>query len=250
MVSKLQETPGAQSLRRSLAVLRLLAEHHETGLGVSDVVAMAGLERSTAHRMMAVLAEEHFAERDERTRRYRLGLEAMRLGFASLKRAPLVANYQAIVQRLARMSEDTVFLLARQGDYTVCLLRLDGRAPSRIFSTNVGDIRPIGIGVGGMAMLATVPDEEVERIYQRHAPAFQAAGLGREAMARNVAKTRRLGYCEMADTVTSNVAGVGAVIPHQGSAFAAVSIASTKSRLSVARRAELGQLLLRTLTAA
>lgn len=241
------EIPGAQSLRRSLAILRLLGEHHEAGLGVQDVVALAGLERSTAHRMLACLAEEHFAERDERTRRYRLGLEAMRLGFASLKRAPLVANYQAMVQRLARISGDTVFLLARQGDYTVCLLRSDGPQPSRLFATNEGDIRPIGIGVGGMAMLSSVADEEIERIYHRHAPAFQAAGLGREVMARAVARTRRLGYCDMADTVTSGVVGVGAVIPHQGSAFAAVSIASAKPRMGVARRAEIGQLLIKTL---
>ena len=236
-MSKPKEIPGAQSLRRSLAILRLLGDHHETGLGVTEVVALSGLERSTAHRMLACLADEHFAERDDRTRRYRLGLEAMRLGFASLKRAPLVANYQAIVQRIARISEDTVFLLARQGDYTVCLLRAEGSFPVKIFSTNVGDIRPVGIGVGGLAMLATAPDEEIERVYQRHAAAFEAAGLGRAALTRNVAKARRLGYVEMADTVTPGVAGIGAVIPHQGAAFAAVCPSRRSSRACTPRGA-------------
>lgn len=249
MVSKLKETPGAQSLRRSLSILRLLGEHHEAGLGVVEVVALTGLERSTAHRMLACLAEEHFAERDEGTRRYRLGLEAMRLGFASLKRAPLVANYQAVVQRLARISEDTVFLLARQGDYTVCLLRADGTFPVKIFSTNVGDIRPLGIGVGGMAMLATTSDADIERIVRRHAPAFAAAGLSGAHVMKTVAKARRNGFVEMLDTVTDGVAGVGVALPHDGAAFAALSIASIKPRMSPARRAELGQLLLATLRA-
>lgn len=246
-MSKPKETPGAQSLRRSLHILRLLGEHHEAGLGVSEVVELAGLERSTAHRMLTCLAEEHFAERDERTRRYRLGLEAMRLGFASLKRAPLVAKYQALVQRLARISEDTVFLLARQGDYTVCLLRVDGTFPIKIFSTNVGDIRPIGVGVGGMAMLATASDEDIERIRQRHEASFEAAGLNRALVDRMVARARRNGYVEMGDTVTEGVAGVGAVIPYTGTAFAALSIAAIKPRMTVARRAELGQLLIDTL---
>ncbi len=211
---------------------------------VSEVMELTGLERSTAHRMLTVLAEENFAEKEEKSHRYRLGLETMRLGFASLRRAPLIEHYGAVVKRLARIAEDTVFLIARQGDYTVCLLREDGRFPIKIYSTNVGDIRPLGIGVGGMAMLATVPDREVDRIYQHHTKAFQAAGLSRHQIARVIARARSNGYVELVDTVTAGVGGVGAVIPHNGVAFAAVSIAAIKPRLTTARRAELGRLLL------
>lgn len=243
-MSRDHETPGAQSLRRCLQILRLLGEHHEAGLSVSEVGERAGLGRSTVHRMLACLAEERFAERDELTRRYRLGLEAMHLGFSSLKRVPLVGTYQALVKRLARISDDTVFLLARQGDFTVCLLREEGSFPITVYATNVGDIRPVGIGVGGMAMLATAPDAEIRRIVQRHAAAFEAAGLGLPAVTRAVVRSRRQGYTDMADTVTQGVAGVGAVIPHAGTAFAAISIAGIQPRMTATRRADLGQLLL------
>lgn len=243
-MSKPMETPGAQNMRRSLQVLRVLGAHHEEGLAVNEVVALTQLERSTAHRLLTCLVEEQFAERDAATRRYRLGLEAMRLGFASLKRAPLVASYQPLLQRLARISEDTVFLLARQGDYTVCLAREDGAFPVKIFSTRVGDIRPLGIGVGGFAMLASNPDEEIARIRAQHAPAFDAAGLAPAAMGKAIARTRRNGYAELVDTVTQGVGGVGAVIPDTAAAFAAISIAAIKPRMGAARRAELGQLIL------
>lgn len=241
------ETPGAQAMRRSLQVLRALGAHHEDGLGVNEVVAITHLERSTAHRLLTCLVEEQFAERDTITRRYRLGLEAMRLGFASLKRAPLVATFQPVLQRLARISEDTVFLLARQGDYTVCLAREEGAFPVKIFSTRVGDIRPLGVGVAGMAILATAPDEEIARIRTQHAAAFDAAGLIPAQMSKVIARTRRTGYSEMVDTVTQGVAGVGAAIPDPAAPFAAISIASIKPRMSSSRRAELGQLLLKTL---
>ena len=241
------ETPGAQNMRRALQVLRVLGRHHETGVSVSEVIEHTGLERSTAHRLLTCLVEEQFADRDAH-RRYRLGLEAMRLGFATLPRAPLVASYQPTLLRLARISEDTVFLLARQGDFTVCLRREDGEFPVKIFSTRVGDIRPLGIGVGGMALLATASDEEVRRIRAQHAQAFEAAGLGGTRADKVISRTRRLGYADMVDTVTHGVAGVGAVIPEKnGRPFAAISIAAIKPRMTPTRRAELGQLLLEML---
>jgi len=235
-------------MRRALQVLRVLASHHGEGMGVTDVMAATGLERSTAHRLLTCLVEEQFADRDPLTRRYRLGLDAMRLGFASLSRAPVVSTYEAQVQRIARISEDTVFLLVRQGDYSVCLKREDGAFPVKIFSTRVGDIRPLGIGVGGMAMLAALPDDEIAQIRERHAAAFQAAGLTGDRLAKVIARTRKYGYSEMLDTVTEGVAGVGAAIPDAGTApFAAISVAAIKPRMSTARRAELGALLLATL---
>jgi len=248
MVSNPNGTPGAQNMRRALQVLRALGRQHEEGMSVSEVVAATELERSTAHRLLTCLVEERFADRDATTRRYRLGLEAMRLGFASLRRAPLVDSYAAKLQRLARMSEDTVFLLVRQGDYTVCMMREDGAFPVKIFSTRVGDIRPLGIGVGGMALLASMPDADIARITTQHAPAFEAAGLTPARLEKVVASTRRTGYAEMVDTVTQGVAGVGAVIPDAaGAPFAAISIAAINPRMQPARRAELGQLVLETL---
>lgn len=243
------ETPGAQNMRRALHVLRVLGQQHEEGMSVSDVVNATGLERSTAHRLLTCLVEERFAGRDLVTRRYRLGVEAMRLGFASLSRTPLLTLYEPVVQRIARRSEDTVYLLARQGDHTVCLRREDGAFPVKIFSTRVGDVRPLGVGVGGMALLAAAGDEDVARIRTQHGPAFLSAGLTDDRLTRIIARTRRLGYAEMADTVTQGVAGVGAAIPDaSGLPFAAISIASIKPRMTPRRRAELGQLLLTELS--
>lgn len=235
-------------MRRALHILRVLGRSHDQGTTVTEVMQSTGLERSTAHRLLTCLVEEQFADRDPYTRRYRLGLEAMRLGFASLSRAPLIDTYDGLVQRIARISDDTVFLLIRQGDYTVCLKREEGTFPVKIFSTRVGDIRPLGIGAGGMAMLASISDEEIARIHKQHSSAFNTAGLTGDQLNKIIARTRRNGFSELLDTVTHGVAGVGAVIPDRdGIPFAAISIASIKPRMSATRRAELGSLLLNTL---
>lgn len=249
-MSKPSETPGAQNMRRSLQVLRALGRHQEEGMSVTDVIADTGLERSTVHRLLTCLVEEGFAERDAGLRRYRLGIDAMQLGLASLRRAPLVASYQPLMQRLARTSGDTVYLLARQGDYTICLHREDGPYPIKVFSTRVGDARVLGVGVGGMAILAALADEDVNRIRAQHLESFDAAGLGAAHFGRIIARTRKTGCCELLDSVTVGVGGVGMAIPNPGGLpFAAISIASIKPRMAPARRAELRELLSRELAA-
>lgn len=243
-------TAGAQSLRKALRVLRLLGANHDEGLRLADVIAQTGIERSTAHRLLSCLVEEQFAERDQNGRRYRLGMESMRLGFASLRRAPVVDTYRPVLQKLARLSEDTVFLVVRQGDYAICLHREEGAFPVRIFTINVGITRPLGIGAAGLALLASLPDAEIEAHRRRHATAFDGAGLSALTLARAVERTRRLGYAETVDVITQGVSGVGALIPTGGAPFVAVSIGSITSRLDAGRRAALGREMVAALTEA
>lgn len=241
--------PGAQTLRRGLSVLKALAQHHEDGMRVTDMAAVTGLERATAHRLLATLVEEGFAERDPSGKRYRLGLEAMQLGLSSLRRAPLVDVYRPVMQRLSRASGDTTFLLVRQGDYAVCLHREEGPYPVRVFTTEIGSVRPLGIGAAGLALLATLPDEAVVAHIERHAQAFRRAGMDHAHVQRAVALTRRQGFAETVGEITEGVCGIGAAIPSRGGVFAAVSIGAIQSRMGAARRQELGRQLQQALAA-
>lgn len=145
------------------------------------------------------------------------------------------------------MSADTAFLLVRQGDYAVCLRCEDGAFPVKIFNTRVGDIRPLGIGVGGIALLAAASDECIARMRTQAAQAIEAAGLSAATLDKVIATTRKTGYAEMVDTGTQGVAGMGAVTPVGSTLFAAISIAAIKPRMAPPRRAELGQLLIAAL---
>src|SRR5690606_35843045 len=147
----------------------LLAEHQDDGLKLRELIVASGLERSTTHRLLSCLVEEQFAERDPVQKTYRLGVDAMQLGFASMRRIPLVDSCRALMQKLARMSGDTVFLVIRQGDFCMCLHREEGHFPVKVFTTDVGDQRLLGIGAGGLALMAALSDEEITRVMDRHA---------------------------------------------------------------------------------
>lgn len=238
------QTGGAQTLRRGLAVLRLLAGHHEEGMRASDVAAATGLERATAHRLLSALVEEGFAERDPRSRRLRLGLESLRLGLTSMRRSPLIDTCKPVMQRISRLSGDTTFLIVRQGDHSVCMHREEGPYPVRVFTTVVGSALPMGIGVGGLALLSSLPDPEIDAYLVRHRAAFEQAGLQPSTVLRRVALTRARGFSETVGEITEGVCGVGALIPSRNEAFAAIAIGAIEARLPPERRIELGHELL------
>lgn len=240
---------GAQSLRRGLSILRLLSANHLDGLRLREISEHLDLERSTAHRLLACLCEEQFVEKSPTGKHYHLGLASMQLGFASSQRIPLVERYRPVMQRLARISGDTVFLVARQGDYAICLHCEEGHFPVKITTTVVGGTRPLGIGAGGNALLAAMDDQEIVQLYRRHQTLFETSALPQETLLQSLGRTRRNGYAETIDVISQGITAVGALIPLGEHPFAAISIGGISSRMDARRRAELGQLLREALTA-
>ena len=240
----LNATAGAQSLRRALQLLRLLAQHQEGGLKLSEVITASGLERSTVHRLLSCLVEEQFAEREADGKAYRLGVEAMQLGFASMRRTPLVESCRALMQKLARLSGDTVFLVIRQGDYCVCLHREEGHFPVKVFTTDVGERRLLGIGAGGLALMATCADAEIRNALERHADQYAQAGFTAADMMLAVQRTRKTGYADITDTITTGVSGVGRTFAVSPTTSAAISFGAISPRLPPARKEEMAQLLM------
>lgn len=236
-------TLGAQSLRRALQLLRILAREPETGLSLTTLVGESGLTRSTVHRLLSCLVEEHFADRDGLTRNYRLGIESMQLGFASMRGPALVSACKPLMKRLARMAGDTVFLVVRQGDHSVCLHREEGHYPVKVFTTDVGERRLLGIGAGSLGLMAKLTDPEIARIVQRNAAAYSQSGFTLAKMRQAVKRTRESGFAEITDTVTKGVSGVGRTFEASPSTLAALSFGAITSRLPPARRRELGALL-------
>ena len=78
-----EETPGAQTLRRGLAILKLLARYQPTGLRISDIGRKTGLNKATAVRLTRTLVEERFVTQDPGNRYYRLGPESFAVGLAA-----------------------------------------------------------------------------------------------------------------------------------------------------------------------
>jgi len=185
--------------------------------------------------------EEQFVEREADSRRYRLGMDAMQLGFSALRRVPMLDTLRPFAQRLARISGDTVFMVVRSGDHALCLLRESGGFFVKVFTMDEGERRLLGIGAGGLAMLANLPDAEIDAIYARHTSAYRQHGKDKTVLLRDIEQTRKSGYSEIVDSITPGVSGVGVAFAMSELTMVAFSLAAINSRLDATRRTEMGR---------
>jgi DNA-binding IclR family transcriptional regulator len=242
-VSKPRDIPGAQTAQRALKILKLVGAHNVAGLTAQQIVAALSEERSAVQRALTSLLEEGLVQRGPDQRRYHLGLEAVHLGSATLRQSPLIAKYQFALQNIARLTGDTVFLSVRLGDFILCVYRDEGSSPVRAPRTRAGDLRVLGTSAGGLALLATLPDDEIRVLYERHSTAFEQARLDLPALRRHVAEARKAGYALLSDNVSEGVTSLGMRLGRTGEPFAAAAIAAAKARMSPERVRALHQLL-------
>lgn len=238
-----RQTAGAQTLRRGLEILRLLAQHQDEGATLADLVTATGLERPTAYRLLCSLEEERFVERNASSKRYRLGIDAMQLGAAAAEKAPIVDVVLPLMKKLARVSGDTVFLVVPQGDFTVCLHREEGSFPVRVFTTVPGQRRLLGIGAGGLALMSAMSDATIRDIHKRRSTLYAQADMPVTRLLAAVNRSRRKGYAEIVDTITEGVSGVGCAFELPFGASAALSFGAISSRMTASRRDDLGAMM-------
>lgn len=234
---------GVQSTRRALAVLKLVGVHHGEGLRLTDLIGLTGYDKSTLHRLLASLEAEGFVERIPSTKLYRLGVESLQLGFRAADMSPLVERFRPVLHKIARICEDTVFLVVRSGDEVVYVHRQEGAYPVKAFVVEPGRRRLLGFSAVGVCMLAHESDEALAALHARHAKAYEAQGVNLALLTRLVHFARQHGYCEMREVGPPGTAGVGHAFALTRTGLIGVSIAAIRSRMGVRRMRELGRLL-------
>lgn len=246
MLDDQQFTPGAQSLHRGLMLLdvvAVMARDEPGGVTLADLARTTSLPKSSLHRLLLALCEAGYVERVETTGTYRLGVLAQVLGeLATSSHDALREAATDSLIRLAELSEDTTFLTVRHGSYGLCVRREEGSGPIRNNAMGPGDRHPLGVGAGSLAMLAELPDDEVEDALERnaHIIARHYPLIGSRTLRDLVAQTRRDGYATNAGLAAPGSWAIGvAICAPDGSPTAALSIASIEQRLSGSRRTEL-----------
>ncbi len=227
---------GAQSIRRALAVLRLLAAGQEMGVRLTDLAATSGLRRPTLHRILRVLVEEQAVEQDPETRCYRIGPDLSLLGLARKSRFPLRTLARPGLEVLCREIGDTVFLSVRTGLDSICIDRVVGSWPLQVLALEIGARRPLGVGVSGVAMLAAMAPAEALRIIDANAVRLERYGQDGAGLADAVRLARERGYAFAPNGIVRSTRAVAAaVLDGAGQPVAAISVAGMANRLTAAR---------------
>lgn len=236
-----REMPGAQTLRRGLSILKLLARYQVNGgLGVSEISRKLELTKATTVRLTRALMDEQFLAQDSLTRRYELGPEAFAVGLAAEPNYALQRIAAPSLRAVALETGDFVFFSVRHGLEVICLSRESGDQPYPQTSLRVGDRHPLGFGAGGLAILAAMPAEEADNVLATNAPAIvqRHSSLTFDVIRKMLDETREQGYAVIPGTISPGFWGIGVpVLRADGQPVAAVVLTALTNRLGAARQA-------------
>jgi len=248
--TSLMSVSGTQTIQRAANLLRLLTANNRTGLRLVDLYQMSGLERSTTHRILQGLIDEQLVSQHPSTKKYFLGARVYEMGLAAAPPFNLRDLCHPYIMQLAEETGDTVFLGIRAGFDGVCVDRMEGSFPIRVFVMDIGRRRPLNIGAANIAILSTLSDEEIRRVCWVNKEKVEAnyPKYTEKALWKKIDNARQNGF--VINTVLEVERAKAIAVPvhttFNSSANAAISVAAVDERLSESRIKEVSKMLLET----
>jgi DNA-binding IclR family transcriptional regulator len=226
------------SLNRAVLLLRAIAHGGEKGTPLAGLVALTGLPRSTIHRVLAMLDELGWVERDRETRRFHLGAEFLAFGIVASARHAIERQAATDLAALAREIGQTIYLMVRSGLDGVCAARHESPSPIQTLVLKPGSHVPLGWGAGSMAILTALPEAEAAEIVAQNRRRYLAMPqFDEEGFAEAIAAARRRGFASHDGLFSRGLSGIGVPVRDPSSyPVAAISTAFVSDWLDEEQR--------------
>ena len=139
--------------------------------------------------------------------------------------------------RLASETGDTVFLMARSGANAVSIDRQEGSYMIASLTNNIGGEIPLGVGPGSEAILAFLPQDEIDAVLEVNGASYTAFnGLSANEVRATLPLIRERGYAIDEGRLVEGISALAVPIrPIGRDVLAAISINMTSARLSAKR---------------
>lgn len=240
--SSTKENLQRSGLSTGLDVLELLSARRL--LSLTEIADALGRSKSGVHSVLGTLAERGYVQRVA-DGAYRLGVRAWELG-RTTPQMELAQIAEPMLNRLAEETEESVILGALAGFDVVYLTIVQGRQPVRLH-VEVGERIPANCTTTGVALLATLPDDEIEALLpERLVASTPLTIVDHEGLWAEIARTRARGYARMRGTWNLDVAGVAAAVDESGRSRAAVCVSAPLYRVTDAWYAQVVPAMLET----
>ena len=230
---------------RAIDVLIWLADHARDTWGVRQVAREMNASPSTIYRIFQVFESRGLVTKNE-DGRYTPGLELFRICQVFSQRLSPVKIAQPHLERLAAACGETVLLAAygaRRGQMIVIDI-IDAPHPLR-WVVHRDQWNAIHSGATGLAILAFLPEEERQALYQKDLERFTERTIVTAAdLEAEVARIRARGYAYSRGQRSKGAVGFGApLFDAAGDVFGDVCITIPEGRFDPAQEPKLGRLL-------
>lgn len=235
--------PSLELVDRTLDVLELVAEQHR--ISATEMARELGVSKAAAFRVaQSLAAREWLVQREDRS--YELGPALRRLDKPTDRAATVADLLRPFMKRLHEVTTESIHLTRLDGRHIVYVDQLVSPRPVRSVVT-VGARSPAHAVSPGLAQLACLPPQRIERLLASGLPRYTAATIdtGRRLRAE-FERIRERGWAVNIGGFRPDVGGVGTAIvdPHTHLPLMALSICCPTYRLSAGVTGEHGELLL------
>ncbi|QYK42697.1 MAG: IclR family transcriptional regulator [Paracoccaceae bacterium] len=229
----------SSTVAKALSLLDIFSEH-EPEMGLSDIARRARVDKATAHRMLAVLAESGLLEQRPDTRAYRLGAGLLRLARIREAAFPVSAEIQAALDGLTRDTGETAHASLITGMRLATVGVSDGQRATRA-TIEAGEALPFHCTASGVVVLAFASPDLLDRVvaapltrHARHSPTEPGA------LRAAVERARAQGFAVADQTYEDEVCGIAApLFDAGGQACGALAVATPNHRMSPALRQQI-----------
>lgn len=151
------------SVQKALSILDLVVERR-AAVGVTEASRALGYSFSTTHHLMATLRACGYLEQDPASRKYRLGISALRLGLVAGDGFDLCDRAAPVLRDLAqRVNENANLAVLDQGE-VVYIQQAPSTRTSRMF-TRLGARAPLYCTGVGKVFLAHLPPDRARACF-------------------------------------------------------------------------------------
>lgn len=220
-----------QSVDRAVAILNALSAV-KGHLGVTDLSHKLDLHKSTVHRLLVSLQKGGFVERDPRSRKYRLGIRLVELGYAVLNSRGLPRVALPYLRYLADSVEEITYLAVQDGDGVLNVLQVPG--PHLVQSVSWLGRGALHSTSTGKIFLAHMPEDELQAYLGKGLPRHTDKTICDAAELRaQLEEVRAKGFATSWEEDQEGINGVAAPIKTaDNTVIAAIGVVGPSYRLT------------------
>jgi DNA-binding IclR family transcriptional regulator len=220
-------------VERAADVLLLFARSDAPQLGVTEIAKALGLSKTSVHRILSSLRNKGIVELDPTLRKYALGPVITNLGFTYLNELDVRKVAAPELTNLSRATQETATLSVRTRHGRAYV---DQVTPDRevLMSVQIGISYPLHAGASSKALLAFLPDDEIERYLEEPLDRLTARTVTDAGKLRQeLTEIRARGWAQSLGERQPGAGSVAApILDYRSYALAVVSVCGPVDRLA------------------
>lgn len=220
------------SVDNALRLLELVGERQ--ALRVAEAAELLGVARSTAHRLLTALRRRGFVMQDRPNGAYRPGPALVEIGLAAVNKIDIRRVARPVLEELREETRETVSLAVLEGTTIRFIDCAEGPRSVRV-GNRTGVVRPAHASAVGKAILAGLPDADLDRRYPDETlptATTEAALTDRATLLAEIAGIRAEGYALNWEESAEGVCAVAAALRNTaGQPLAGLGVAAPSSRM-------------------